>query len=156
MPSPVLWDLRKQIKPQNELSKWNLQWEMQETMQIFAWRSVMTSWNHPSDAWAPTENPLRTAWLMTSYKAIRLHIHLAEVPRFSWNCFESNPNVTNQPWWTVHVWQSAPSVNHEYIVVICVLSNCEISCDNESVQAGSKVEPLWPLEIIITCKTVLI
>lgn len=38
----------------------------------------------------------------------------------------------------------------------CVLSSSEISSDNESALAGSKVEPLWPLQIIIMCKTQLI
>lgn len=42
----------------------------------------------------------------------------------------------------VPVHQSAPSMHHEYIAVICVLSSSEISTDNESALAGSKVEPL--------------
>lgn len=38
----------------------------------------------------------------------------------------------------------------------CLFSSSEISSDNESALVGGKVDPLWPLRTVITCKTVLI
>lgn len=47
-------------------------------------------------------------------------------------------------------------MHREYIAAVCVCTNSEISSDDESVLASGKVEPLWPLEIMIICKPVLI
>lgn len=109
-------------------------------------KTLCLSRNHPSDTSAPTGYLSRTENL--TKKNMTFQIHLLQVLSIMWKCFKNSLNLPVLP--------SAPSIHHEYLAVICILTDAEISSDNDLMLAGGKVEPLWLLEMIIMCSTVLI
>lgn len=95
----------------------------------------------PSDTSAPTEYPSRTANMTNKPQ---------DFTSIWCECRARAGNIS-KPAQMPQKWSLNASFIHIYVAVF--QTSHEMSSDNESLQAGGKVERLGSLEIIIMCKT---